>query len=305
MNHSGPGRHDPTAHISSNAHATEHARGAASSPSDDWLRTLLENTSDVICLLRADGSFSYVSPAIQRMLGYLPEDLVGTVGFDYVHPEDAAFVAEAFARIVQTPGVHSPVEFRVRTADGSLRHVQGVPNNQLDHPILRGVVVTFRDLTDRVRVEEKVRFQARLLDAVGQAVIATDWQGKIVYWNRAAEELYGWSAGEAMGRSGIEATAPENLWERADEIMSELRAMRSWSGGYELRRKNGTHFHAMITITPVLGDQDNLVGIIGVTTDITELRRAQERLSETEERSESARRAAKAGWGKKQQEESS
>jgi PAS domain-containing protein len=149
------------------------------------------------------------------------------VGFDYVHPEDAALVAEAFARIVQTPGAHTPVEFRVRTADGSVRHVQGVPNNQLDHSILRGVVVTFRDLTDRVRAEEKVRFQADLLAAVGQAVIATDRQGKIVYWNRAAQDLYGWSAGEAMGRSGIEATAPEDLWERADEIMSELRAMRS------------------------------------------------------------------------------
>jgi diguanylate cyclase (GGDEF)-like protein/PAS domain S-box-containing protein len=206
------------------------------------------------------------------------------VGFDYVHPEDAALVAEAFARIVQTPGAHTPVEFRVRTADGSVRHVQGVPNNQLDHPILRGVVVTFRDLTDRVRAEEKVRFQADLLAAVGQAVIATDRQGKIVYWNRAAQDLYGWSAGEAMGRSGIEATAPEDLWERADEIMSELRAMRSWSGEYELRRKNGTRFHAMVTLTPVLDDEENLVGITGVTTDITDLRWAQERLRETEEK---------------------
>jgi diguanylate cyclase (GGDEF)-like protein/PAS domain S-box-containing protein len=284
MDHLGPDRHDPPAHVSPSAHVREHAQKAASHPSEGWLRTLLENTSDVICVLRADGTFSYISPAVKRVLGYLPEDVVGTVGFDYVHPEEAALVAEAFAQIVETPGVHTPVEFRVRTADGSLRHVQGVPNNQLEDPLLRGVVVTFRDLTDRVQAEEKVRFQARLLDAVGQAVIATDWQGKVIYWNRAAEVLYGWSAGEAMGRSGIEATAPENLWERADEIMSELRTMRSWSGEYEMRRKDGTLFHAMLTITPVLDEQGNLVGITGVTTDITELRRAEERLKETEER---------------------
>jgi PAS domain S-box-containing protein len=66
--------------------------------------------------------------------------------------------------------------------------------------------------------------------------------------------------------------------------MSELRATRSWSGEYEMRRKDGTLFHAMITIAPVLDEEDNLVGITGVTTDITELRRAQERLREAEER---------------------
>jgi diguanylate cyclase (GGDEF)-like protein/PAS domain S-box-containing protein len=284
MDHSRPDRHDPPAHESSGTHAPEDALGTASSKSDGWLRTVLENTSDVICVLAPDGSFRYISPAVERVLGYLPEALIGTVGFDYVHAEDAASVAESFAGILKTPGVNTPLQFRVRTADGSLRHVEAVPNNQLDDPVLRGVVVTFRDLTDRVRAEEKVRFQARLLDTVGQAVIATDWRGKIIYCNRAAEELYGWSAREVMGRSGIEATAPENLWEQADEIMAELRAMRNWSGEYEMRRKNGTLFHAVVTITPVLDDEDNLVGITGITTDITELRRTKERLKKAEER---------------------
>jgi diguanylate cyclase (GGDEF)-like protein/PAS domain S-box-containing protein len=130
----------------------------------------------------------------------------------------------------------------------------------------------------RKQMEERILFQARLLDAVGQAVIATDLQGKIVYWNQAAEELYGWSAGEAMGRSGVEATAPESLWEQAEEVMSELRAMRRWSGEYEMRRKNGMLFQAQITITPVLGDEDNLVGVIGVSADITDRKEAEEEL---------------------------
>src|SRR3954463_2343084 len=57
------------------------------------------------------------------------------------------------------------------------------------------------DVTKRKRVEERTRFQARLLYAVGQAVIIADAQGKIVYWNRAAEKLYGWSINEVIGRS--------------------------------------------------------------------------------------------------------
>jgi diguanylate cyclase (GGDEF)-like protein/PAS domain S-box-containing protein len=157
MNHSGPDRHDPTTHSSSSEHATERAQGATPHPSEGWLRTVLENTSDVICVLKADGSFRYISPAVKRVLGYPPEALLGTVCFDYVHTDDAAFVAESFAQILKTPGLHTPLQFRVRTKDGSLRYVEAIPNNQLEDPTLQGMVVTFRDLTERVRMEKVLR----------------------------------------------------------------------------------------------------------------------------------------------------
>jgi PAS domain S-box-containing protein len=67
-------------------------------------------------------------------------------------------------------------------------------------------VTNARDITGRKRAEEQIRFQRRLLDAVGQAIIATDLQGKIIYWNRAAKELYGWSAEEVMGHPIVEVT---------------------------------------------------------------------------------------------------
>ena len=66
----------------------------------DWLLRVLEFTSDVICVLGTDGSFRYVSPAVETMLGYPPEALAGRVGFDYVHPEDAATSATSFEQIV-------------------------------------------------------------------------------------------------------------------------------------------------------------------------------------------------------------
>jgi PAS domain-containing protein len=67
------------------------------------------------------------------------------------------------------------------------------------------------DVTERKRADERIRLQAQLLSAVGQAAIATDLQGKIIYWNRAAEEMYGWSAEEVMGRPIIEVTPSEEL----------------------------------------------------------------------------------------------
>ena len=126
-------------------------------------------------------------------------------------------------------------------------------------------------------------FHARLLDAVGQAVIATDPLGKVIYWNRAAESLYGWSVEEVMGRSIVEITPSEDLVERADEIMTELTRGSSWTGEFTTRRKNGTTFPALVTDTPVHDEQGNLVAIIGVSTDITEIKQTEE-LRRSEER---------------------
>ncbi len=125
-------------------------------------------------------------------------------------------------------------------------------------------------------------FHKRLLDGLGHALIATDPLGKILYWNRAAEELYGWSAGEAMGRSVVELTSSADLVERAEEIMGELGQGRSWTGEFAVRRKDGTSFPALATDTPMQDERGNLVAIIGVSTDITEIKRTEE-LSRSEE----------------------
>jgi PAS domain S-box-containing protein len=139
------------------------------------------------------------------------------------------------------------------------------------------------DIIGRKSAEEQIRFQARLLDAVGQAIIATNPQGTIIYWNRAAEELYGWSQGEVIGRPIVEVTPSKEMLERAEEIMSELRAGRSWSGEFVVQRKDGSTFPATVTDTPVHDEQGNLEGIIGVSTDITEMKKTEE-LRRSEER---------------------
>src|SRR5919112_960446 len=139
------------------------------------------------------------------------------------------------------------------------------------------------DITERKRADEQPGLEAQLLDAVGQSVIATDPQGSIIYWNRAAEELYGWSKEEVMGHPIVEVTPSEEMLERAEEIMSELRAGRSWLGEFVVQRKDGSTFPAMVTDTPVHDEQGNLAGIIGVSTDITEIKKMEE-LRRTEER---------------------
>jgi len=176
------------------------------------------------------------------------------------------------------------VRFRVQAADGSWRHIEAVRNNLLDDPDVRGFVVSTRDVTDRVRAEEEVRFQARLLDAVGQAVIATDRGGKVVYWDRAAEQMYGWSVQEAEGQRLSELAVAEDLRDRAEEIRAVLEAGTTWSGEFLVRRKDGSSVPVLGAATPMIDGRGNVVGHIGVSTDITERVRAEEALRQSEER---------------------
>jgi PAS domain S-box-containing protein len=135
-----------------------------------------------------------------------------------------------------------------------------------------------RDMTDRKRAEEEVRFQAQLLDTVGQAVIATDPDGQIIYLNGIAETLYGWPKDEAIGRNISETIVPPSAAEQAAEIMARLRAGESWSGEFMARRKGGMTFAAFVNDTPVFDSQGRLKAIIGVSTDLTDRKRLEEEL---------------------------
>lgn len=147
----------------------------------------------------------------------------------------------------------------------------------------KGVLVFSEDITERKRAEEKIVFQAKLLDAVSNAVIATDPKGRVIYWNPAAEKLYGWTASEALGRNIIDLIPTEQSREQAMEIMEELISGRSWSGEFLVQRKDGSSFPAFVSDSSVLDDDGNLTGIIGVSKDITERKQAEHALRKSEE----------------------
>jgi PAS domain S-box-containing protein len=131
---------------------------------------------------------------------------------------------------------------------------------------------------ERNRAEEKVHFQARLLDAVGQAAIVTDPDGTIVYWNRFAERLYGWRTDEALGRNVIDVVVAPAAVAQAADVMGRLRAGEDWTGEIEVRRRDGTVFPAFVTDTPVFDEQGKLKAVIGISADVTERKRVEQAL---------------------------
>jgi PAS domain S-box-containing protein len=127
---------------------------------------------------------------------------------------------------------------------------------------------------DRDTLRAEVALQSRLLDAVHEAVIATDLQGRVLYWNRFAESLYGWKADEALGRTILELNVAPDLRGDAAEVMRRLKAGESWSGEFVLRRRDGTTFPAHVSDAPVHDDDGNVVAIVGISYDISPAKEA-------------------------------
>lgn len=145
-------------------------------------------------------------------------------------------------------------------------------------------------LAERKRAEEKVRFQAHLLDVIGQAVIATDLRGGIIYWNHFAEKLYGWLSEEVFGRDVLEIIAAPSAAGKGAEILKALREGNTWSGEFLVRRRDGMAFTAMVTDSPVYDQEGRIIGIIGVSFDLTERKRAEKELQQKKIEAEEANR---------------
>ncbi|MEZ5098555.1 MAG: PAS domain S-box protein [Thermoleophilia bacterium] len=122
-----------------------------------------------------------------------------------------------------------------------------------------------------------------LLDTVQQAVIATDRDGLVTYWNRHAQTLYGWTADEVLGRQVASIVPSEESAEAARAIMAALDAGGMWEGDFEARRRDGTTFTAHVTDSPIVVDGEQ-VGIVGISMDVSEERRVAQALRESEER---------------------
>ena len=124
--------------------------------------------------------------------------------------------------------------------------------------------------------EEKLRLQAQLLNAVEQAILAVDLTGRIVFWNRFAETLYGWTVEEVQGRNIVEVLAAPLLMESARANLEQLRRGEGWSGEFLVQRRDGTTFMAHVSASLIQSEQRTLISIVGISRDGTEHQQLQE-----------------------------
>ncbi len=161
-------------------------------------------------VLDLDGRFTLVNPSLANFLGYEPADLLGLHYREVTHPDDLELGSDEIRQLRAGLLDDFHIQKRYLRADGSavwgLFHLSCIPGSDgLPEHFFAQVV----DIDARQNAEEQIRFQASLLDHVHNAVVATDLQGNVIFWNRFAETMFGRSADEAMGSELFPLIAPD------------------------------------------------------------------------------------------------
>ncbi|HTZ09655.1 MAG TPA: EAL domain-containing protein, partial [Acidimicrobiales bacterium] len=121
--------------------------------SEDRFRSLVQNSSDTTLVIGAETRIVYASPATASLLGRSPQEVVGAVATDLVHPDDRAGVAAQLGALLQTTAVTEPIQFRLLHADGTFRHAEAVVSDLRANPSVGGYVANLRDITERKEAE--------------------------------------------------------------------------------------------------------------------------------------------------------
>ncbi|MFC6942428.1 PAS domain S-box protein [Salinirubellus sp. GCM10025818] len=263
----------------------------------DWYRTLVEEVNDLATVVDTDGTITYVSPAVTRILGYEPDELNGHEGYEFVHPDDQERNAEAVETVLSNPSEHQTVEVRFQHADGSWRWIEATMRNRLDDGLIKGILLSSRDITERKEYEIEVRELAEeyeaLLNNVEDAIFLIDVKQsddrdvrfEFERLSPSYERQTGITTEEVQGRT------PPNVFGDKQGADLEANYHRCVDAGepisYQEELRVGEEARFWQTkLAPVVTD-DEITRLIGITRNVTDrvererqLRQQNERLDE-------------------------
>lgn len=141
---------------------------------------------------------------------------------------------------------------------------------------------SFTDFSALVPSQSEADLPGSLLTAVKAAIIGTDLAGNVTFWNPAAEQLYGWSAAEVLGRNIMQITVSSETEHQAREHMLSVTAGGTWSGEFQVHCKSGQFLAAFVTLSAIFDQGGVPIGVVGVSQDLSALRGAEAALRRVE-----------------------
>ncbi len=245
---------------------------------------MAENAHDLIYRyrLKPEPGFEYVSPSAAEITGYTPEEHYADpqLGFKLVHPDDLHLLE---ALVADPPNPPKPVLLRWIHKNGEV-----IWTEQLNVPVFdeKGELVALdgigRNITERKLAEEALRaeraFTISALDSLREIFFAFDAQGKMTRWNKALNEITGYTDEEIAVRHPRLYFLPEDR-ERAGQVIADVLAGASTTEEGNLITKEGRHIPFEFTVSPLRDDAGHVIGICGVGRDISEGKAAEQAIS--------------------------
>ena len=245
---------------------------------EKYFRALTDNSQDVLCIISRDGKLLYTSPSIQHVLGYAPEELRGEDAFARVHAEDVTYLRGQLQFTLEHPEQVVTSQFRFKNRAGEWRRMELVGKNMLDDPEIRGVVANGRDVTDRWRVEEKLRDSERQYRLLFHSNPNPMWVFDLetqafLEVNEAAVKHYGYSREEFLRMAITDIRQPEKNGEHKAITAENPDRGAVW----QHRRKDGSLIETEVIWTPMVF-QDHFAAL-AMGVDVTERRQLERRNS--------------------------
>ncbi len=250
--------------------------------SETFNREIVDHSFDCIKILDLDGNLEFMSKGGIKLLEIdNVQDYIGKSWFDLFTDEERGLAIDAVKK-ARAGGV-GRLKSYIPTEKGKPMWWDAQVTPVADETgQISSILAISRDITEQKIAEERVRFQANLLETVEQAVIATNPKGIINYWNPFAEKLYGWSAEEVIGRNIFEVTTPQLSQDQIAAIISQIEAGKSSSGEYLVSNREGNIFPAFISNSSIVDSEGKVITLIGISTDITERKEAEKAINESE-----------------------
>jgi PAS domain S-box-containing protein len=258
------------------------------------LDVLIEHQLDFIVALDGAACITYASPSVERAFGYRREELLGRPLLDFVHPDDGERVAVYIARYLTQPGLIPAIEARMVAKDGTWRRLEALANNLLNDPTVRSLVVNARDITERKSAEEALRQAEALYRTLIEQLPAATYLDRIdtegggytpVYISPQIESMLGFARSEWLETTeGWDSrwVHPEDLDALVQATESAVARRQPLSAEYRMRAADGREVWVHEDSQPVGVDESGALLRQGVMYDITERKRAEQMLRESE-----------------------
>ena len=258
---------------------TEHKKAeAALHESEARWQFALEGSGDGVWDWNVQTNQVFYSHQWKSMLGYADDEISDLLSEweNRVHPDDLPVVRTNIDRHLNGQSSIYNSEHRVRCKGGEYKWILDrgkIIQFTEDKKPLR-IIGTHTDITERKQAEEAIAFQASMLDQVHNGIIAVDFNNKILFWNKFAEELYQWKSEETIGKNIIDLLSAVEMKDIVERNFEKLNRDGHWKGEFNVKRKDGTMLPAQITNTYLKDINGNNIGFIGISVDITESRQA-------------------------------
>ena len=248
---------------------------------EERFRSLVQYSSDIITILETNGKINYVSPSLERILGYKTQQIIGKNIFEYIHIEDVANVKAAFNSAIKNPIATVVIEYRVRHSNGTWIYLESVGNNLIDNPSIKGVVANSRNITKRKNIEENLRqveekYRSIFENAV-EGIFQTTADGHYLTVNPMLARIYGYDSPAELIATITDIThqlyVDPNRRTEFGQILQEKDAI--WGFESEVYRKDGKIIWISESARALRDSHGNLLGYEGTVVDITQRKQAE------------------------------